>query len=104
MESKLRYFLIAFFGSLVIFILMMYGYSLINSGDRSLIAIAGRVLIYYTVPIFILALVNVYLPGYFAKRSNLIFRNLYVQIVQSIILLVIMVAALAYLEGLNSDY
>ncbi len=104
MENKLRSFLTAFFGSIAIFILIIFGYSLINGGERGILTITVNILIYYTVPVFILVLAGIYLPAYFAKRSYLVFNNLYIQVLQTFILLVIMLSVLIYVEGLGSRY
>lgn len=100
MDNKLRYFLTSFFGSLGIFILITYGHSLISGGDRSLIAITGRILIYFTVPVFVLVAMDTYRPGLVSKKVP----SVYVQVVQSIVLLVVMLTLWSALEGRGSRY
>jgi hypothetical protein len=62
MENKKRYLLLAFFGSLGSFIVIMFIYSLIRGSEWNLIKLTGNILIYYTVPVFILISACIYLP------------------------------------------
>jgi hypothetical protein len=100
MDNNLRYFLTAFFGSLGIFVLVAYGYAMISGGDSALIAIIGKALIYFTVPVFILVAVNIYRPGWVSKKET----SLYVQVVLSLALLLVMFTLWSYIDGRGSRF
>lgn len=100
MDNNLRLFLTAFFGSLGIFVLVAYGYSIISGGDSSVFAIMGEALIYFTVPVFVLVAVNTYRPGWVSKKET----SVYVQVVLSLALLWVMFTLWSYIDDRGSRF
>ncbi|HTH54581.1 MAG TPA: hypothetical protein VL728_00960 [Cyclobacteriaceae bacterium] len=98
-DSRRKYFLMTFFGSFGVFILLMCLYLTIVGVRGSLISAIGRILIYYSVPAFILVATNTYLPSSSSKRSGSVFDKIYSRIIVSLILSMAMFTAWTWIEG-----